>query len=82
MAPEKVRVITSGIDSQLFHPGSRAEARARLGILGSGPVLLFIGNLVPVKGLDVLVEAMFALGARRSRVHVLRDRSWTSAHRA
>lgn len=55
--PDKIRTITSGIDSQLFHPGSRSEARERIGLTDPGQVLLFIGNLVPVKGLDVLVQS-------------------------
>jgi glycosyltransferase involved in cell wall biosynthesis len=62
--PDKVRAITSGINSDLFHPGPRAEARERLGLSGSGQVLLFIGNLVPVKGLDVLVQACSSLAER------------------
>jgi glycosyltransferase involved in cell wall biosynthesis len=57
VTPNKVRTIISGIDSSVFHPGSRGEARAELGIAPKGSVLLFIGNLVPVKGLDVLIDA-------------------------
>jgi glycosyltransferase involved in cell wall biosynthesis len=57
--PRRVRVVYDGIDSQLFHPGSRAAARARSAeeLDLQGPVVLFIGNLLPVKGLDVLIEA-------------------------
>ncbi|WP_165066892.1 glycosyltransferase [Paludisphaera rhizosphaerae] len=54
---EKVRVVYDGIDSEMFHPGDRLEARRRLGLPAGEPMLLFVGNLVPVKGLDVLVEA-------------------------
>jgi teichuronic acid biosynthesis glycosyltransferase TuaC len=53
----KIRVVYNGIDSGMFHPGCRLEARSRLGINGDRKVVLFVGNLVPVKGLDVLLEA-------------------------
>jgi len=53
----RVRVIYNGVDTSLFCPGDAAEARARVGIEGNGAVLVYIGNLVPVKGVDVLVEA-------------------------
>jgi glycosyltransferase involved in cell wall biosynthesis len=57
--PSRVRVVYDGIDSQLFHPGPRDAARARLAeeLDLQGPVVLFIGNLLPVKGLDVLIES-------------------------
>jgi glycosyltransferase involved in cell wall biosynthesis len=57
--PRRVQVVYDGIDSQLFHPGARDVARARLAeeLDLQGPVALFIGNLLPVKGLDVLIEA-------------------------
>jgi glycosyltransferase involved in cell wall biosynthesis len=55
--PERVRVVYDGVDTELFHPGPADEARARLGLPGDEPIVLFIGNLVPVKGLDVLVDA-------------------------
>jgi glycosyltransferase involved in cell wall biosynthesis len=55
----RVRVVYDGIDSQLFHPGPRDAARARLAkeLDFQAPVVLFIGNLLPVKGLDVLIES-------------------------
>jgi len=56
-APERVRVVYDGADTQLFHPGSMSEARARLGLDPSTPILLCIGNLVPVKGQDTLIDA-------------------------
>lgn len=59
--PERVRVIHDGVDPAVFHPGSKREARAKLGLADDTPALLFIGNLVPVKGIAVLIEAIAQL---------------------
>ncbi len=55
--PDRVRVLYDGVDASLFHPSDRLAARARLNLDSDGHAILFVGNLLPVKGLDVLVEA-------------------------
>lgn len=72
--PEKVLVWTQGVDADLFSPGDRSDARARLGI-GGGDMLLFVGNLVPVKGIDVLLDAFALLSRQRQdvRLYLLGD---------
>lgn len=67
VAPERVRVVYDGIDAQLFHPGPRAEARSRLGLDAHEPTILFVGNLLPVKGLDLLITACAQLVNRGQR---------------
>jgi glycosyltransferase involved in cell wall biosynthesis len=62
--PRKVHVVYDGVDPTLFHPGPRAEARSRIDLPGNEPLLLFVGNLVPVKGLDILIEACGRLADR------------------
>jgi glycosyltransferase involved in cell wall biosynthesis len=62
--PSRVHVIYCGINVHLFSPGDRGEARRRLGLADKGPILLFVGNLVPVKGLPVLIEACSLLVQR------------------
>jgi teichuronic acid biosynthesis glycosyltransferase TuaC len=57
VAPEKIKVVPRGVDRDRFSPGSSAEARRRLGIGPGGPVVLWVGRMHPVKGLDVLVDA-------------------------
>jgi len=52
-----VHVVYRGVDTKKFHAGDRAEARARLGIPARVPALLWVGRMVPVKGLDVLIDA-------------------------
>ncbi len=57
VAPERVRVIYDGVNTERFRPGPVAESRRLLDLPTDEPVLLFVGNLVPVKGLDVLLQA-------------------------
>lgn len=54
---EKVHVVGRGVDLEVFAPGDRQEARGRLGIPRTGHALLWVGRMVPVKGLDVLIAA-------------------------
>ena len=56
-SPERISVVYDGIDTERFHPGPRAEARAALGIVRDEPVILFVGNLVSVKRVNVLIDA-------------------------
>ena len=65
---ERVAVIHDGVDADVFRPGDRAAARAAVGPPGgwpAAPVLLFVGNLVPVKGIDVLLTALASVGPAR-----------------
>ncbi|MDH3314155.1 MAG: glycosyltransferase family 4 protein [Gammaproteobacteria bacterium] len=52
----KISVLRSGVDTRLFHPVDRASQRARLGLTGT--VLLMVGNLVALKGHDVVLRAL------------------------
>jgi glycosyltransferase involved in cell wall biosynthesis len=54
---ERVRVIIDGVDRTTFTPGSRSAAQALLGLDANVRHLLFVGNLVPVKGIDILLKA-------------------------
>jgi len=62
-APGTVEVITPGVDRAFFSPGSRTGARSALA-LGAHPVLLFVGRIQPLKGVDVAVETLAALDDR------------------
>jgi len=54
-------LVYGGVDTSLFTPGSRAQARERLGIVrGRRRSCCSSANLLPVKGLDVLIEAACA----------------------
>jgi glycosyltransferase involved in cell wall biosynthesis len=64
----RVRVVYDGIDAGKFRPGAKDDARGRVGITGESPVILFVGNLVPVKGVDVLIDACAHLIRRGTRV--------------
>ncbi len=54
--PARLCVSPPGINHEVFVPGDQRAARRSLG-LGDGPLLLFVGRIQPLKGLDVAVEA-------------------------
>jgi D-inositol-3-phosphate glycosyltransferase len=60
---ERVAVIPCGVDTELFTPAAPAAAKARLG-LPEAPLLVYVGRLAPIKGLETLLESMALLPAR------------------
>ena len=55
--PTNIEVIPLGVDPERFHPGSRIEAREALGIEVTDDVVLAVGRIEPLKGLDILIRA-------------------------
>lgn len=55
--PGRVAVIAPGVDLDVFWPRDRTLARERLGVTEPG-VVLYVGRLEPLKGLDILVRAV------------------------
>lgn len=59
--PGKVEIVAPGVEHAFFAPGDKGGARRALE-LGTGPVLLFVGRIQPLKGVDVAVKSLAALG--------------------
>jgi len=61
--PDQIVVIPLGVDLNMFRPVPRDEAMAAVGIdlPESSHLILFVGRLDPVKGLDTLLHAMCKL---------------------
>lgn len=57
IAAEKIHVIGIGVDADQFAQADGVTLRQRLG-WGTAPVIAFVGQQVPHKGIDILLEAM------------------------
>lgn len=55
---ERVTSVYRPVRRELFSPGGRSEARARLYLPAESPIALWVGRFVEVKGLKTLVEAL------------------------
>ncbi len=53
----KVEVIPAGVNLDTFHPVDRDEARRALGIAEEN-VILYVGRIEPLKGIDILLRAV------------------------
>lgn len=57
----RVVVQRNGVDGKTFRIRSQQEVRQHLGLDVSGPIVCYVGNLSPEKGVNVLLEAMLLL---------------------
>jgi D-inositol-3-phosphate glycosyltransferase len=54
----KVTVVPCGVDLNLFHPVPQDEAKQVLGLPLERCVILFVGRIEPLKGIDTLLQAI------------------------
>ena len=66
----RIEVVPPGVDHSSFSPGFQDDARDSLGI-GPGEVLLFVGRIQPLKGVDVAVRTLAELDRPDSRLVVV-----------
>ncbi len=60
LPPAAIEVLRNGVDLGMFRPpADRAALRGRFGL--TRPTLLSVGNLLPVKGHDLVIEALALL---------------------
>jgi glycosyltransferase involved in cell wall biosynthesis len=60
---EAIDVVHCGVDAEVFRPGEGAWDDRR-------PTVLFVGNVVPNKGVEVLFEAVFRLRPRHPTIRL------------
>lgn len=68
--PARIRAIPNGCDATIFHPRDRNEARAALCIDADAELVVYVGRLVPEKGLRELLDAMATLAPQRPKLQL------------
>jgi D-inositol-3-phosphate glycosyltransferase len=56
--PARITVIPPGVDVQRFHPIPPALARQAINAPAAGRLILFVGRIEPLKGIDTLLRAI------------------------
>jgi D-inositol-3-phosphate glycosyltransferase len=62
--PTRVHVVPLGVEHAFFAPGYRPQARQSLGLDPDATMLLFVGRLQDLKGVDLALETLIELRRR------------------
>ena len=69
--PERISVIPCGVNLNLFQPRDKQKAKRQLGFAGE-KILLFVGRIDPLKGLEQLLKAMpYLQNSKRPRLAII-----------
>jgi glycosyltransferase involved in cell wall biosynthesis len=71
VAPERVKTIGNGVDTDVFFPRERTACRAQLGLLPDAKVVLCTGALLEAKGHQHVIRAARQLAGEGMDVHML-----------
>ncbi|MGK0273651.1 MAG: D-inositol-3-phosphate glycosyltransferase [Ilumatobacter sp.] len=58
----RIEIIAPGVEHAFFAPGDQAGARRAINVDPDVPFILFVGRIQPLKGPDVAIRALAALG--------------------
>ncbi len=62
--PDRITVIPPGVDMSHFYPRPRWAARTRVGVAPATFMILYVGRIEPLKGLETLLRAVKHLSER------------------
>lgn len=54
----RIHVVHPGINTDLFHPAAQGSARKAIGADSTHKIILFVGRIEPLKGIDTLLFAL------------------------
>lgn len=66
----KIRVVPNGVDPEKFKPADREGSKRQFG-LGNEPCVLFVGSLIPRKGLQFLIKAAEKIAKKQPQTKFL-----------
>jgi len=69
--PERVSTLLDGVDTDVFKPHSRSEARRELGIAEDARVVVYLGLFNRYQGVDMLLDAIVPVKREIAGVHFL-----------
>lgn len=67
---QRCQAILNGCDIRVFHPRDRQEARQELQLPADAEIAVFVGTIIPSKGLLDLLEAMQQLAPARPKLQI------------
>ena len=67
----RIHPVYNGVETGCFHPGSKAPIRARLHLPADRRVAVFVGNFLPVKGIDLLIRGIAEASERGPEIHLV-----------
>ena len=70
---QKVFSFRRGVDTSLFSPGERLAARRRLALPGDRQAAVWVGRMVPIKGLEILLQAWTSLQDKQAVLWLVGD---------
>jgi teichuronic acid biosynthesis glycosyltransferase TuaC len=73
IAVRAVEVVQNGVDAAMFKPVGKIHARAALMIPVDRTIVLYVGHLVPFKGLEFLLEAFARLDMPDALLYLVGD---------
>ena len=59
--PNRISVVPPGVDTSHFYPIPKDEAKEFVGIPDHGRLLLYVGRIEPLKGIDTLIKSIALL---------------------
>lgn len=67
---EKIFEIPPGVNTRLFQPMDKVEAKQRLKIVSDEKILLFVGRIEPLKGIDLLLYSIKILMSQSPQLKI------------